>query len=334
MHLIAWSGINKEVPGEPVNGASVKITDTKCEEGKPVIRTATTNAEGALPDPGLPFSTYEVCVASGGKHVTATEVAVPLDSEELEAGTELNVSTSATPPRKKVPAHEGRARLHAGRAVGGRDGLDRRAGRDPGDGSGGHRQPGSDLRAGLRKPTGTAGDEPDHRQPPCRLRLARVGAGAGGEHEHRPDPLLEGRRAVTPVPNKYVFSLADGHTHRSRLPGSGAEPANWTFGTPRPDAQLVDGVGAAEVGNRPVTVPLFQYFAYEGGQVATTPLPTPLERRRRGEDGAGQRRLRASAPEREPDHRPEAPPVTLTDSATLRIEPASEDSAEVNLPCV
>ncbi len=26
--------------------------------------------------------------------------------------------------------------------------------------------------------------------------------------------------------------------------------------------------------------------------------------------------------------------VTLTDAATLRIEPASEDSAEVNLPCV
>jgi hypothetical protein len=26
--------------------------------------------------------------------------------------------------------------------------------------------------------------------------------------------------------------------------------------------------------------------------------------------------------------------VTLTDSATLRLEPASEDSAELNLPCV
>ena len=27
-------------------------------------------------------------------------------------------------------------------------------------------------------------------------------------------------------------------------------------------------------------------------------------------------------------------PITLADSATLRLEPASEDSAEVNLPCV
>jgi hypothetical protein len=27
-------------------------------------------------------------------------------------------------------------------------------------------------------------------------------------------------------------------------------------------------------------------------------------------------------------------PITLSDSATLRLEPASEDSSEVNLPCV
>jgi hypothetical protein len=53
------------------------------------VRTATTNAQGELPDPGLPFSTYKVCVASGGKHVTANEVAVPLKPEEMQAGTEL-----------------------------------------------------------------------------------------------------------------------------------------------------------------------------------------------------------------------------------------------------
>lgn len=89
LHLTALSGTGAENPGEPVEGAAVKISDIKCEEAEPVVRTASTNAQGSLPDPGLPFSTYDVCVASGGKHVTATEVAVPFNPEEMQAGTEL-----------------------------------------------------------------------------------------------------------------------------------------------------------------------------------------------------------------------------------------------------
>lgn len=90
LHLRALSGVNAENPGEPVEGATVKIADTKCNAEEPVIRTETTDAEGALPDPGLPFSTYEVCVAAGKQHVIATEVDVPFDPEEMKAGTELN----------------------------------------------------------------------------------------------------------------------------------------------------------------------------------------------------------------------------------------------------
>jgi Tfp pilus assembly protein PilV len=90
LHLTAWSGTGAEEPGSPVEGAEVKVIDTLCEEGNPVIRKTTTNTEGALPDPGLPFGHYEVCVSDGTNRVTATEVTVPFDPEDMAAGTELD----------------------------------------------------------------------------------------------------------------------------------------------------------------------------------------------------------------------------------------------------
>jgi Tfp pilus assembly protein PilV len=91
LHLTAWSGTSSASPGTPVAGATVKVTDTKCEEGKPVVRTFTTNAQGGLPDPGLPYSSYDVCVSNGAKHVSAGGVAVPFDPENMQAGTDLAV---------------------------------------------------------------------------------------------------------------------------------------------------------------------------------------------------------------------------------------------------
>ena len=95
LHLTAWSGTEAE-PGTRVAGAQVKITDSKCaaEGAKP--RIATTNSEGEIPDPGLPFSTYDVCVASGGKHVSVPSLSVPKDPQEMEAGTTLSVFLGAS----------------------------------------------------------------------------------------------------------------------------------------------------------------------------------------------------------------------------------------------
>ena len=91
LHLVTWSGSDAATPGTPVQGATVKVTDTKCEEGKPVVRTFTTNSEGGLTDPGLPYSTYGICVSNGSKHVTVPSVKVPFDPEDMEAGTNLAV---------------------------------------------------------------------------------------------------------------------------------------------------------------------------------------------------------------------------------------------------
>jgi hypothetical protein len=138
--------------------------------------------------------------------------------------------------------------------------------------------------------------------------------------------------AVSPVPDKYTFSLSEGAITETVAKGSGTEPANWTFGSASAPRTLINGVGAAEVGDPPAAVPLFRYFAYEGGQVASTPLATPLST----ENAAKTVRVDVAfsvGPYAKPTADANAP-VTLADAATLRIEPASEDSAKVNLPCV
>lgn len=94
LHLTAWGG-TEGVPGARVEGAQVKVADTMCTPENPLVRTFTTDSSGGLQDPGLPFSTYNVCVSSGGKHVSVAGLSVPADPKAMEAGTILNVFLGA-----------------------------------------------------------------------------------------------------------------------------------------------------------------------------------------------------------------------------------------------
>ena len=137
--------------------------------------------------------------------------------------------------------------------------------------------------------------------------------------------------AVSPTPDKYVVALEGTQLTEQRFVATGGSPPTWTFsGVPSSSRQLLTGVGPAKVGG--TTVPLFRYYAYNGGQVSTTPLPTPLS----ATDAALTVQVdiaMAVSPGGGPVAEANTP-ITLADSATLRLEPASEDSAEVNLPCV
>ena len=100
LNLTAWSGSEAE-PGKPVEGATVKVEDTLCaaelKEGEEAMpRSYTTNAEGHLPDPGLPYSKYSVCVSKEGKHVDVSSVTVPANVEKPEEGATLNVFLGST----------------------------------------------------------------------------------------------------------------------------------------------------------------------------------------------------------------------------------------------
>jgi Tfp pilus assembly protein PilV len=95
LDLTAWSGESESEPGAPVEGARVKVADTRCTEGEegeetPIVRTYTTNEAGGLDDPGLPYSEYDLCVEYGEKHIAVSGVSVPEDPADVEAGTPLD----------------------------------------------------------------------------------------------------------------------------------------------------------------------------------------------------------------------------------------------------
>lgn len=141
--------------------------------------------------------------------------------------------------------------------------------------------------------------------------------------------------SVSPTPDKRVVTLAGSTLSEQVFPATGGAPPVWTFsGTPSQSRIMLTGVGEGSVGDPSVPVPVFRYYAYIGGQVSATPLPVPLS----AEDAARtvQVDLAFSTSPGASTTNPKDPnaPITLTDSTTLRLEPASEDSAEVNLPCV
>jgi Tfp pilus assembly protein PilV len=102
LNLTAWSG-KKSSPGTVASGAEVKVTDTKCKGKGGQTLKYVTEANGHLEEPGLPYSTYEVCVSNGTKHVTTT-VNVPENPEKIEAGTTLSAFLgSSSNPSGKCP---------------------------------------------------------------------------------------------------------------------------------------------------------------------------------------------------------------------------------------
>jgi Tfp pilus assembly protein PilV len=58
LQLTVHSGDTALLPGSPVSGARVTVKDLGCGN---LVRTFTTNSSGQLPNPGLPYGTYEVC---------------------------------------------------------------------------------------------------------------------------------------------------------------------------------------------------------------------------------------------------------------------------------
>jgi hypothetical protein len=82
LNLTVWKGTSSSNTVGALNGARVVITDKNCSvSGSGVKRVFSTNSSGKLPDPGLPWSVYDVCVSgipSGTttRRVTTTNLAV------------------------------------------------------------------------------------------------------------------------------------------------------------------------------------------------------------------------------------------------------------------
>jgi hypothetical protein len=88
----------KNSSGSAISGARVTVTDTKCSvSGTPVKRVYTTNPTGNLPNPGLSWSTYNLCasasISSTVRHVNTSGVVV----HSLEGTSETMTILSDSP---------------------------------------------------------------------------------------------------------------------------------------------------------------------------------------------------------------------------------------------
>jgi hypothetical protein len=138
---------------------------------------------------------------------------------------------------------------------------------------------------------------------------------------------------VAPTPDRRVLTFTGNTLTQQIYPATGGAAPNWTFsGTPSSNRTLIVGVGQGNVGDPPTLVPYFRYYDYTGGQVSAAPLAVPLTATTAPRVVMVNVTFAAS-PSGIPTSDTKAP-ITLSDSAILRLEPASEDSSEVNLPCV
>lgn len=98
--------VTKEL-GAAASGAEVVVTDTQCETGGHGIRkTFTANSSGQLPEPGLPWSTYNVCASIGitvGKTTTYYREIKESFEVHAENGTPLSLSVTSADPQGKCP---------------------------------------------------------------------------------------------------------------------------------------------------------------------------------------------------------------------------------------
>jgi prepilin-type N-terminal cleavage/methylation domain-containing protein len=135
--------------------------------------------------------------------------------------------------------------------------------------------------------------------------------------------------AAVLTPNMHVVSLTSGSLVDTVYPATGGSAPTWTFSaTPSATKTFTGNVSQAVLGG--VTQPVFQYYSYVGGQLSTTPLPTPLS----ATDAADAVEVTIDFAVTPSDNSTEADrTINTTDSVVLRYVPASGSTTVVNLPC-
>jgi Tfp pilus assembly protein PilV len=88
LFITVRSGTSSFNQGSLVSGATVTVSDDNCPDSPTTgyERVFTTNSSGTLANPGLPYSTYDVCVGNSTKHKTVTNVSV----QDMTNGTTLS----------------------------------------------------------------------------------------------------------------------------------------------------------------------------------------------------------------------------------------------------
>lgn len=138
--------------------------------------------------------------------------------------------------------------------------------------------------------------------------------------------LSKSGSSVNPSPDKRVLTLSGSTLSESVYPATSGTPPNWTFsGAPSSTRTVLTDVSA------PGGV-MFRYYRFVNGTLSTTPLTTPLS----VTDSALTANVSVSitpAPAGGASTLDSKSPITLSDSADLRLESASAITSADNPPC-
>jgi type II secretory pathway pseudopilin PulG len=138
--------------------------------------------------------------------------------------------------------------------------------------------------------------------------------------------LSKGGSQVTPLPDKHAIYLSGTTLKEDTYPGTGGVSPTWTFGTPT-TRTLLTGVSA------PAGV-LVQYYRFLNGALAlNAPLATPLSAANAALVAYVSLNLTANPTPTGGAGRDAKAPITLSDAADLRLQPASQVASQDNLPC-
>jgi prepilin-type N-terminal cleavage/methylation domain-containing protein len=136
--------------------------------------------------------------------------------------------------------------------------------------------------------------------------------------------LSRAGNAPTPLPDKHVIYLSGTTLKEDLYPGTGGSSPTWTFGTPS-TRTLLAGVSA------PGGV-MVKYYRFQNGTLAlNAPLAVPLSAANAALAAYVSIGLTAD-PTGGPGTDAKSP-ITLSDAADLRLQPASQIATQDNLPC-
>lgn len=137
---------------------------------------------------------------------------------------------------------------------------------------------------------------------------------------------------VSPIPDRIQLTYAGNALTRSLYAATGGAAPNWTFNsTPYQTRQVIDRIRPAYLGNPGAIVPVFRYFAYQGGVLDTNPLPTPLSAANAAK--TVQVSVAFASGSVSTAELSALNPVSVSNDISLRFTPASEGVSVENLPC-
>lgn len=136
--------------------------------------------------------------------------------------------------------------------------------------------------------------------------------------------------AVSPTPDLRVITLSGSDLTESIHPATGGSAPTWSFSTtPTSTRTLMTDVSAPPAG-------VFRYYDYVNGQLRSTPLSAAPPEGLSATDAARTVHVTVSltvAPSGGVSSQDLRSPITLTDSADLRLESAGALTTQENRPC-